>query len=280
MLFPNIVGLALFIFVPMIMAIYISFFQWDAISPMKFVGFKNYITMLSDEVWWKAVITTVKYTAMYVIMVFCTSLCIAVFLESIPGKKMQNLLRTVYFVPYTISTVVLAIIWLFILDPVKGLMNRFIEIFHIPSQVYLGDPNQALFWIAFMTAWVFVGYYAILFLAAIKDIPDMYYDAAKIDGANALQIFRMITFPMIKEIRVFVLVVTTIASFHVFDQINILTKGGPVGSTNVAVFYIFTNGFQYLKLGYSAALSFVLFFIIFIFSVVFLKITKGRSHEL
>ncbi|OFW63422.1 MAG: sugar ABC transporter permease [Actinobacteria bacterium RBG_19FT_COMBO_36_27] len=279
MLAPDIIGIAIFIFVPILLALYVSLHKWDALSPMEFIGLKNYVTLMSDSKWWNSVIITIIYTSVFVPMVYCTSLLIAVFLNSIPGKKMQGFLRTVYFVPFTVSTIVLAIIWLFMLDPRRGLVNEFLNMFGIPAQSFLGNPDQALFCIAFITGWVLIGYYSILFLAALKDIPVAYYEAAKIDGANVFQLFRSITFPMLKNISAFVLIITTIASFQVFDQVKAMTNGGPAGATNVAVFYIYTNSFDYLKLGYSSALSFVLFVIIFVFSIMLLKITKGIARE-
>jgi len=278
MLAPDIIGLVLIFFIPMGIALYVSLNEWNGISPMNFIGLKNYATLMSDSLWWHSVGITIVYTLIFVSMVYCLSLLIAVFLNSITGK-IQGFLRTVYFVPFTISTIVLSIIWLFMLDPRRGLVNKFLHIFGIPAQSFLGNPKQALFCIAFMTAWTLIGYYSIIFLAVLKDIPVIYYEAAKLDGANTFQLFKSITFPMLKEVNVFVLIVTTIASFQVFDQVKVMTSGGPAGATNVAVFYIYTNAFDYLKLGYSSALAFMLFIIMFGFSIVLLKITKGGERE-
>jgi ABC-type sugar transport system permease subunit len=261
MLAPDIIGLAIFTFIPVGIALYVSLHEWNGISPMKFIGLKNYATLMSDSQWWHSVGITIVYALMFVPMVYCLSLLIAVFLNSITGK-IQGFLRTVYFVPFTVSTIVLSIIWLFMLDPRRGFVNEFLHIFGIPAQSFLGNPKQALFCIEFITAWTVI-----------------YYEAAKLDGANAFQLFKSITFPMLKEVNVFVLVVTTIASFQVFDQVKVMTNGGPAGATNVAVFYIYTNAFDYLKLGYSSALAFVLFVIMFVFSMMLLKITRGGARE-
>ena len=129
-----------------------------------------------------------------------------------------------------------------------------------------------------MSSWLVIGYYTIVFLAAIKDISPSYYEAAKLDGANFIQTFWRITFPMLREVSAFVLIVTTIASFQVFDQIKILTKGGPAQATNVSVFYIYTNAFEYMKLGYASALAFVLFLVILTLSLLQLKLTGGEKR--
>lgn len=278
MLAPDIIGLAVFIFLPVLIAFYVSLHEWNALEAMKFIGIKNYVTLMHDGQWWHSVRITVVYTLMFVPMVYCFSLLIAVFINSIPGK-MQEFFRTIYFVPYAVSTVVAALMWMFMFDEQRGYVNAFLRIFRIPSQSWLGNPNQALFCIAFISCWMVIGYYSIIFLAALKDIPISYYEAAKLDGANAVQIFKSITFPMLREVSTFILVVTTIASFQVFDQIKIMTNGGPAEATNVSVFYIYTNSFEYMKLGYSSALAFVLFVIIFVFSMLQLKITKGNSDE-
>jgi multiple sugar transport system permease protein len=278
MLAPDVIGLAIFIFLPILVALYVSFHDWNALEPMKYVGFKNYKLLMGDDQWWQSVRTTVVYALMFVPMVYCISLLIALFVNSIPGKA-QEFFRTIYFIPYSISTVVAALIWMFMFDPQRGFVNEILGIFGISQQSFLGDPKQALFCIALISAWMLIGYYSVIFLAALKDIPVSYYEAAKLDGANAFQIFKNITFPLLKEVNSFVLVVTTIASFQVFDQIKILTNGGPADATNVSVFYIYKNTFEYMKLGYSSALAFVLFIIIFILSLIQLKITKGNSDD-
>ena len=278
MLAPDIIGLAVFIFLPILIAFYVSLHDWNALEPMRFIGIKNYMTLMADEQWWTSVLTTFIYALMFVPLVFGASMLLAVFINSIPGKA-QEFFRTVYFVPYSVSTVVAAIMWMFMLDERSGYVNNIINVLGIPHQSFLGDPNQALFCIAVISAWMLIGYYAIVFLAALKDIPASYYEAARLDGANGFQIFKSITFPLLREVSTFVLVVTTIASFQVFDQIKIITNGGPAQATNVSVFYIYTNSFEYMKLGYSSALAFVLFIIIFTLSLFQLKLTKGSSNE-
>jgi multiple sugar transport system permease protein len=278
MLAPDVIGLALFIFLPVVIAFYVSLHEWNALEPMKYIGLKNYITLMSDGQWWTSLKTTTIYTFVFVPMVFCTSLLIATFINSIPGKA-QEIFRTLYFVPYAVSTVVAALMWTFMFDEQRGFINGILKIVGIEPQTFLGNPKQALFCIAIISAWMIIGYYSVIFIAALKDIPVSYYEAAKLDGANAVQIFRSITFPMLREVSTFVLVVTTIASFQIFDQVKIMTNGGPAEATNVSVFYIYTNCFEYMKLGYSSSMAFVLFLIIFTLSLLQLKVTKGKSDE-
>lgn len=278
MLAPDVIGLAIFIFLPVLLAFYVSLHDWNALEAMKFVGLKNYIALMSDAQWWHSLKTTLLYAVMFVPMAYCFSLLLAVFVNSIPGK-VQQLFRTLFFLPYAISTVISGLIWMFMFDEQRGLINNILKVFGIAPQSFLGNPKQALFCIAFISVWMLVGYYSIIFLAAIKDIPISYYEAARLDGANALQMFKNITFPLLREVNSFVLIVTTIASFQVFDLVKILTNGGPAEATNVTVFYIYTNTFDYMKLGYSSALAFALFVIIFVLSLIQLKITKGKANE-
>ena len=278
MLAPDVIGLAVFVFLPILIALYVSFNNWNVLEPMVFCGLDNYKAMLSDSQWWHSVWTTILYALMFVPLVFGISLLLAVFINSIPGF-MQELFRTIYFIPYAVSTVVASIIWRFLMDPQRGFINDFLKVFGIPPQDFLGSTKQALLCIAVISAWMLIGYYTIIFLAAIKDIPVSYYEAAFLDGATSFQAFKSITIPMIKEVSTFVLIVTTIASFQVFDQIKILTNGGPADATTVSVYYIYQNAFDYMKVGYSSALAFVLFLIIFVFSLLQLRLTKGNADE-
>lgn len=274
MLAPDVIGLIIFFGVPIGIAIFISFHDWNALEPMKYIGVDNYATMMTDSDWWGSVLNTLIYTVIFVPLVFCLSLLMAVFINSIPGK-IQEVIRTLFFIPYAVSTVVAALIWRFMMDPQRGFLNKIFSAFGFPKQNFLGDPKQALVCIAIISAWIMVGYYCIIFLSALKDISPTYYEAAHLDGANAIQVFKNITFPLLREVSVFVLVVTTIASFQVFDLIKILTNGGPDNATNVSVFYIYKNAFEYMKIGYSSAMAFVLFLIIFVLSIFQLKLTKG-----
>jgi multiple sugar transport system permease protein len=277
MLAPDLIGLAVFLFFPIIMAFYVSLHEWDALSPMQFIGIENYLTILGDSDWWRSLGLSLSYSLLFVGLVFCGSLLLAVFLDSL--KKSGEILRTVYFIPFSISTVVASMIWIFMYNDKTGYLNGFLRLVGLPGQGFLSSSSQALGSIAVSAAWTCIGYYAVLFLAAIKDIPPSYYEAAVLDGANKWTLFWNITFPLIKNVSVFVFIITTIGSFQVFDQVKVMTNGGPANSTNVSVFYIYRQCFEYMKLGYSSALAFVLFVIIFFVSVFQLKFTKADSVD-
>jgi ABC-type sugar transport system permease subunit len=273
MLAPDVLGLLVFIFLPIIMAFIVSLNSWDALSPMRFTGLANYRTLIADSDWWRSLRITAGYALMYVMMVFWISLLLAVFINSL--KRLQELFRTLNFIPFSISTVVAGMAWLFLLNDRTGYVNAALRSLGLPTGLFLASVTQALPSIAVMTAWMNIGYYTIIFLAAIKDIPSSYFEAARIDGAGSFRMFCSITFPLLKNVSAFVLVITTIASFQVFDQIKIMTNGGPASATSVTVFYIFKQSFEFMKFGYASALAFILFLIIFVISLVQLRLTRA-----
>jgi ABC-type sugar transport system permease subunit len=208
---------------------------------------------------------------LYVPAVFVISFALAVLVNGIKGRK-QEVFRTLLFVPFAISTVVAALAWSFIYDPMRGYLNGLLGLLRIPAQPFLGSMGQALSSVAVVGVWLVIGYYMVIFLAAIKDIPATYFEAAEIDGANFWQKLVFITFPSVRDTSLFVAIVTTIGSFQVFDQIQIMTRGGPAAATNVTVYYIFRQAFEISQLGYASATAFILFIIIMALTLVQLRV--------
>ncbi|MCG8401896.1 MAG: sugar ABC transporter permease [Firmicutes bacterium] len=270
MILPDALGLLIFVFAPIIYAFYVSLHKWNGLKEMKFIGVSNYIKMFSDEHFWLSIWITIKYALIYVPSIFCFALLFALLVHSIKGK-MQQFYRIIYFIPYAISTVVAALIWTFMYDPMRGYLNAALKFAGIESQNFLASTTQALPSVAVVGIWLVLGYNMVLFLAALKDIPQSYFEAADIDGANSLQKFFSITLPLLKETSLFVVIVTTIGSFQAFDQIKVMTNGGPALATNVTVFYIFRQAFEISKLGYSSAIAFILFIIIMVLTLIQLK---------
>lgn len=277
-LLPNMIGLFVFVFLPIVYAFYVSLHEWNALSPKVYIGFDNYKHLIGDRGWWKSVGKTLAFSAMYVPLLFTSSLLSAVLINALKGRT-GGLARTMFLMPFAITSVNSAIIAMYMLDPRRGLVNWILGAFNVPPQDFLGSTSQALFCVVAVLLWINVGYNMIIFLSAIKEIPRDYYEAAHMDGAKRAQTFRYITFPLLKETNTFILIVTTIGSFQVFDQIMVMTKGGPAGATEVSVLYIFKHAFELLNMGYSSALAFVLFVIIFALSLVQLKLfsrNEGR----
>jgi multiple sugar transport system permease protein len=275
-LLPNILGLMIFVFIPILYAFYVSLHDWNALTPKIFVGFRNYVTLLSDADWWHSVLRTLLYSIVYVPLLFCLALLSAVLVNALRGRT-AGVVRTMFLLPFAITSVIAAIIALFLLDPRSGLINELLSLVGVGHQQFLGSPSQAIYCVIFTVLWINLGYNMTIFLSAIKEIPKDYFEAAHIDGATRFQSFWNLTFPLLRETNTFILIVTTIASFQVFDQIIVMTNGGPVDATEVSVLYIYKEAFQMLHMGYSSALAFVLFIIIFAFSMIQLKFVSANN---
>lgn len=275
-LLPNIIGLLVFVFIPIIYAFYVSLHDWNALSPKVFAGLDNYRKLLRDDQWWSSVKITLLFSVVYVPLLFGLSLLSALLMNALKGRT-QGVARTMFLMPFAITSVISAIIGMFMLDPRNGIVNSLLGLVGIGPQPFLGSPSQALFSIIGVILWINVGYNMIIFLSAIKEIPRDYYEAAEIDGATGWKSFRYITLPLLKETSTFILIVTTIGSFQALDQIMVMTKGGPANATEVSVLYIFKHGFELLNMGYASALAFVLFLIIFCLSLIQLKLLSGKE---
>jgi multiple sugar transport system permease protein len=273
---PNFIGLTIFVFVPMVYAFYVSLHQWNALSPKVFVGFDNYVQMAKDKEWWHSVYNTFIFTIIYVPLLFGLSLFFAVLIHQLKSRY-ESLARTLFLLPFAITSVISATIWMFLYDPRNGFINQVLKFFGGHSQQFLGSTNQALISIIVVIIWINLGYNMMIFLASIKEIPTDYYEAARIDGATGWKAFRFITFPLLRGTSIFILVVTTIGSFQVFDQIMVMTKGGPANATEVSVLYIYKQAFEFLNMGYASALAVVLFIIIFVLSLTQLKLYTRKD---
>jgi len=277
MLAPNTLGLIAFVLIPIIIAVYISFNEYNALQPMTFIGLANYRALLQDGHFVNSLMRTLQYALMYVPSIVLFAIILSVTINAML-KTPQSIARTFLFFPYCISATISGLVWQFLLNHQRGYINRIIVLLGGQRQPFFGSPNQALASIAVTAFWINIGYNMVIMLAALKDIPQDYYEAASIDGANALQKFFRITLPQLQYAITFILIVTTINSFQVFDQIKIITGGGPNRSTQVTVHYIYEKAFGHYKLGYASAMAFVFFLILFVFSVVQLR-TMAKEIE-
>lgn len=258
---PDVLGLLVFVVIPIFYAAWVSLHSWDAIGPMVWVGLKNYASMLRDRQWHDALRVTLVYTVVFVPLLFALSLGVALLVQQ--KLVLRGAFRTAYFSPVVFSLVVAAIMWSYIFDQQSGLLNYVLHFFGIKPQAWLGSVKLALPSVTTVSLWAAVGYYMVIFLAGLQDIPRDYYEAARIDGGSGWQIFWRITLPLLRPTSIFVLITTTIGAVQVFDQVYVLTSGGPANATQVSVYYIYLQAFQFSHIGYSSALAFVLFAIIF-----------------
>ncbi len=241
-----------------------------------YVGLDNYIRMFSDPEFWLVMKNTLIYTICTVPLNMIISLAIAVALNKILfGKK---LLRTAFFTPVIISPVAAAVIWRWMYDPNFGLLNYGLSFFGIDSINWLNDTNTAMIAIIIMGVWKTFGINMVLFSAGLQGIPETYYEAAKIDGANRWTRFWKISIPLLAPTTFFILIMSMIGSFQVFDIVYVLTSGGPLGSTKVLVFYLYENAFKYFDMGYASAVAYVLFALLITLSLLQVRFARKRVY--
>ncbi|MBN1351379.1 extracellular solute-binding protein [candidate division KSB1 bacterium] len=273
-LLPSIVLFLVFILTPILFSLYLSMHQWNIINPDKpFVGLANYIEAFQDRYFLNAL----KNTALFTLQVpvgMMLSLAVALMMNQ--QIKGVYFLRTLYFLPSVTSFVAIAMVWQWAYHPQLGLINYVLSFFSINAQDWLTHPDTALISIMIMTIWLGIGYQMVIFLAGLQGIPDFLYDAARIDGASLWQRFVHITLPMLQPTTFFVLVTSIISSFQVFTSVYVMTQGGPSRSTDVVVYHIYQNAWEYLKMGYASAMSWILFVVILIATLIQFKIVGKR----
>jgi multiple sugar transport system permease protein len=244
----------------LLFSLYLSFHQWNVVSAAKpFIGWENFQILFADRAFWNALKNTAIYS-LYVPVGMAVSLAVALMMnQKIRGV---NFLRTLFFLPSVSSFVAIALVWQWMYHPQFGLTNYLLSWLGLPPLNWLRDPSTALFAIMLMSIWMGIGYQMVIFLAGLQNIPSEFYEAALTDGANAWQRFWKITLPLLMPTTFFILVTSLIGSFQVFAFVYVMTEGGPLHSTDVVVYHIYQNAWEYLKMGYASAMSWVFFLII------------------
>ena len=277
---PALVVYVLFVLFPMARAVWASLYAWNGLGPMDdYVGWGNFDRILSDKLFQMAL----RHNVLIIVLSLLIQLPIALFVallirDNIPGRAM---FRTIFFLPYVLSEVITGVVWVFIYRPQNGLLNNFLGAI-IPGyepQALLADTSMSLYAIFAVITWKFFGFHMILYLAGLQNIPSELEDAARVDGATALQVLRDVTLPLLgPTVRVSVFF-SVLGSLQFFDLIWIMTKGGPVNSSNTMATYMYTYGFTRFQLGYGAAASLVIFGICFIFSILYQRFVMRRDLE-
>ena len=270
---PALIGTVIFIIIPVICSFGLSFARWDLLNPVQFVGLENYKSIFKDEIFYKILINTIVFAISTSIL----GVIIPLILASILNTKIRGseFYKTAYFLPFITPMIVIGIVWQWIFDPNIGLLNTFLHI-HIN---WLYDTNYAMPALIIVSVWKLIGYNMIIFLAALSGISQNLFEAAKIDGANRLQVFKNLTVPMLSPTIFFVVIITAISSFQVFDLIYLMTQGGPMDSTNVLVYAIYKNAFEYFNAGKASAIAYVLFFIILILTLIQWNLRKKLVYS-
>ncbi len=265
---PAIIGLFAFMLGPIAASAYFSFTEYDILGTPKWVGLDNYVKLLHDPLFWQSLKVTLVYAVVSVPLGLVVSLFLAVLLNQ--NLKGIFIFRTIYYLPSVISGVAVALLWRWIFNPDFGVMNWFLGKLGIEGPKWLYDENWALFAIIIMSLWG-VGGSMLIYLAGLQSIPTEMYEAAEIDGANRRTQFLYITVPMLSPVIFFNLVMGIIGALQVFTEGYVMTSGGPNNSTLFSVLYLYRNAFDYLQMGYASALAWVLFIIIFFFTLLVFK---------
>ena len=285
MLLPACILLIVFMVAPFVSAFSLSLTNQKLIPnpmvPAKFVGFRNYIQIFKDTSFWQAFKNVILFTIMVIPLQCGFALLMANALNKV--KFMKSFLRSMFFLPYITPMVIVAVIWKSIYQYPDGIANlavKFITFGQAHSIDWLGNKNSALIAITILSAWQAFGFQMIIYLGALQSIPNSLYEAANIDGASPIQNFWNVTWPSLKETNTLVLIITTIQALKLFTQVNIMTKGGPNGSTNTLVHYIYQSGFAGQKIGYASAASVILFLLILIIFLIQNKLLRGKEEKL
>lgn len=259
---PAILGTFIFILIPVICSFGLSFTSWDMLNPINFVGLENYKLLLRDGLFYKILLNTIVFALSTSILGVIIPLILAAILNSkIRGSEFY---KTAYFLPFITPMVVVGIVWAWIFDPNIGFLNQVLNI-HIN---WLYDSKFAMPALIIVSVWKLIGYNMIIFLSAFSSVSQSLFEAAKIDGANAYQTFKNVTIPLLSPTIFFVVIITAISSFQVFDLIYLMTQGGPFDSTNVLVYSIYKNAFEYFNIGKASAIAYVLFVIILVLMLI------------
>lgn len=270
---PALAGTIVFIIIPVICSFGLSFAKWDLINPIRFAGLANYREIFTEPLFFKIFMNTIVFALSTSFFGIIIPLILACILNSkIRGSEF---FKTAYFLPFITPMIVIGIIWEWIFDPNIGLLSNVLNL-HIN---WLYDINFAMPALIIVSVWKLIGYNMIIFLSSLSGISNSMFETAKIDGANAYQTFKNVTVPLLSPTIFFVIIITAISSFQVFDLIYLMTQGGPLDSTNVLVYAIYKNAFEYFNIGKASAIAYVLFVIILILTLCQWRLRKKLVYN-
>ncbi|MFZ5815046.1 MAG: carbohydrate ABC transporter permease [Bacillota bacterium] len=275
-LLPNLLGFLIFSLGPVFASLGLSFYSWDLLSAPVFVGWENFRSLLSDADFWAALRHTFRFISGYIPLVVAVGLGVALALNlPLRGRAFY---RTAFFLPVVSSWVAVALIWRWLFNPVYGVVNYLLSLVGIAGPAWLFDEHWAMPAIILASVWKDLGFVAVLYLAGLQGIPDDYYEAASLDGAGLWHKFRHVTLPLLTPTSFFVVIISLINSFQVFDQVYIMTNGGPAGATTVLVAEIYNHAFRYGKMGYASAMSWALFALVFAATLIQMRLQRRWVH--
>jgi ABC-type sugar transport system permease subunit len=287
---PVLIFYAIVLIFPIGFSAYLAFHRWNMLTPpgsARYVGLSHFVYLLTmDDLFRAALRNTVVFALVTVFVGMIVALLIAL---AINRMKSAPIWRFLFFIPMVITPVAIGIIWKYLYEPVYGLINTVLRLLHLPAQPWLSSSDQALWSIMLVSIWASLGGMIIIFEAGLKNIPEMYYDQAKIDGANTWQQFRRITLPLLKPTIAFISITGMISAWQIFDLVFVMTRGAtiaggsagsaPLESTIVIALHIYQTAFEYLRMGRASAMAFVLFFVILAITLIQLRLLRRGGIE-
>lgn len=274
---PAVIGILLFVIYPILHTIYLSFQSGSLISPeFTFAGIDNYKSLLSNEDFIGALKNTAVYTVAMVGISISLSLVFAVWLNK--QSFIHRFAQTVMFTPHLVSLVSIGVLFMWIMNPDYGFLNWILDSVGLPTSKWLASEKTALFSIILVGIWKTVGYNTLIFVAGLQGIPKYIYEAADLDNSGKLKTFFKVTLPLLSPTLFFLLITTTTSSFQVFDLVNVMTKGGPINSTNMLVYYIYEAGFRYFDIGVASAASVFLIILVGILTFAHFRLLAKKVH--
>lgn len=273
---PLIIGLLIFTYGPVLAAFALSFTKGDYISIPRWIGLGNYQTLLKEDLFW----ISMHNTLYYVIGVVPAGLLLSLLLALAMNQKLRGIVffRSIFFLPTITSSVAISLMWLWIYNPEFGVLNFLLKQIGIKGPTWLASSTWAMPAVIIMSIWRGLGYNMLIYLAGLQGIPEVYYEAAEIDGADAWAKFRHITLPLLSPTTFMLLILSLIGAFQVFEYTYVMTGGGPVYATLTIVLHIYNNAFRSFQMGYASALAYVLFFILLSLTLVQLQLQKRWVH--
>ncbi|HEX8498238.1 MAG TPA: sugar ABC transporter permease [Actinomycetales bacterium] len=276
---PALVVLTAFVAWPMASALRTSLYESSGFGPSTWVGFDNYVTVFTDATFRRALVNTAIYALLFTPVALVTALSLALLVNN-PRLPFRGLFRSALFLPFIVSLAVAALAWNYLIDPQVGLLSYWLRGVGIQLGNVLEDPRLALPAVVLVAVWKSFGFYMIIFLAGLQDIPQSLYEAARVDGAGPVKRFRHVTLPLLGNTTTFVLIFALIAALQAFDQIYVMTQGGPFGATETVVTQIYETGFKELDLGVASALSYVLLVATLLLSLGQFVMSSRRERDL
>ena len=272
---PTLIIYGIFLIYPMITAFHYSFFKWNLLSEKKYVGLSNFVKMINDKRFWNSYITTFHFTLISIVLIIILSFILALILEK--NFRFKNLFQSSIFIPVILTMVSIAIVWQFMFQSTGILSNLFIDLFGTKVK-WLTSTKIAPYSMILVNVWKMTGYYMIIFIAGLLNVPNTFYEAARVDGANYFERLIYITLPQMKNTFILVFVSGVIFSFAAFPQQYVMTEGGPGRSTEVLALLIYKQAFEFTKFGYSSSISVAFFASLLFFSIIQLRLFKSESN--